>query len=120
MVTLDGRDVDTKSDFIRRAYEPEFSRLVTLNAQKKNLLEDLDSAHERAAEASELMNHFLTDLKLTLATPKRSLMLVISNAKLGSTVPTQSLPRRPTKAASNRPDNWQTASTIELNSWRFL
>jgi hypothetical protein len=59
-------NLDERSDYLRRAYEPEFSRLAILNAQKKDLLEDFDSKHAEAVEASELMNNFLTNLKLTV------------------------------------------------------
>jgi restriction system protein len=66
LVAVDNRDVDGRSDYLQRAYEPEFSRVAILNAQKAGLLENFDSKHTQAVEASELMKHYLTNLKLTL------------------------------------------------------
>jgi restriction system protein len=66
LVTLDNTDIDDRSDYLRRAYEPEFSRLAILNAQKQDLLGEFDSKHSQAVEALELMNNFLTNLELTI------------------------------------------------------
>jgi restriction system protein len=66
LVSADSSEVDLQSDFIRRAYAPEIAKLAALNNEMSELLSQFDSKYAAAEEARELMDHYLTNLRLQI------------------------------------------------------
>jgi restriction system protein len=66
LVASDNSEVDTRPDFVRRAYAPEVAKVVALNNQKSHLLNQFDAKHAAATEARELLDLYITNFQLHL------------------------------------------------------
>jgi hypothetical protein len=66
LLSRDNAEVDVSADYLRRAYENELNKVATLNDQATALFEEFDRKYSGAVEAFDIMNLYLTNLKLKL------------------------------------------------------
>jgi restriction system protein len=81
LLLRDNTEVDSRSDYLQRAYEAQLNKVSSLNAQAETLFEAFDHKYAAATEAFDLMNIYLANVKLQLKHVQATLSSEFEKAK---------------------------------------